>query len=99
TFETARLLLEFFTLTRACVRVRVRKCAGRRTSCDTANAGPHRRTGARRGSAPARRLVVLGVADVRAPGGALTEGTGSTFRKYYSSARSSCRGLRPPGRG
>src|SRR5271155_5385506 len=35
------------------------------------HAGPHRRTGIRRGSDPARRLVVLSVADMRAPGGAL----------------------------
>src|ERR1700720_269188 len=36
------------------------------------HAGPHRRTDARRGSTPARRLVVLRVTNVRAPGGALT---------------------------
>src|SRR5260370_39386408 len=44
------------------------------------HAGPHRRTDARRGSTPARRLVVLSVTDVRAPGGALTLLAGLTER-------------------
>src|SRR4051794_31264765 len=57
--------------------------AWRRARCT----GPHRKTDARkRGSAPGRRLVVLSVADVRTPGGALTLLTGFRQRQMREQA-------------
>ena len=60
--------------------------APRSTSCYTEHAGSSSKTSPRRASAAARRLRVLSLADVRAPGGALTLLTGFRERQMREQA-------------